>query len=97
LAKIIMAQKNDDIDFIASKYLNENVPMKTKPCKAHEILLPNGLTKIFLFEKICDDFFNEKRNFTKVVKTKKDDEAAQKFNQYFDWSEPFQKHHHIDY
>ena len=25
LAKIIMAQKKDDVDFIATKYLNENV------------------------------------------------------------------------
>jgi hypothetical protein len=42
LAKIIMAQKNDDIEFISSKYLMKMLPMKTKHCKAQEILLPNG-------------------------------------------------------
>jgi uncharacterized protein len=28
---------------------------------------------------------------TKVVKTKKDEEEAQKFSQYFDWAEPISK------
>jgi uncharacterized protein len=42
LAKIIMAQNNDDVDFNCYKYLNNNVINEDLLCKGHEILLPNG-------------------------------------------------------
>ena len=94
LAKIIMSQKNDEVDFLASQYINDKVvTMKTKRYKAQETLLPNGLTKIFSFENRYEERFNEKQKLTtKVVKKKaEEDEAAQKFSQYFDWAENLTK------
>jgi hypothetical protein len=37
-----MAQNNDDVDLIATKYLNNNVINEELLCKGHVILLPNG-------------------------------------------------------
>jgi transcriptional accessory protein Tex/SPT6 len=48
LAKIIMAQNKEDIDFLATKYLNDTVN-EDAALQGAKILLPNGLTKIFLF------------------------------------------------
>ena len=42
---------------------------------------------IFHPEAIKKNYSNTKRRFPKVVKAKKDEEAAQKFSQYFDWKE----------
>jgi hypothetical protein len=36
-----MAQNNDDVDLIATKYLNNN-DYEDVACKGHVILLPNG-------------------------------------------------------
>jgi hypothetical protein len=47
-----MAQNKDD-DFLATKYLNDTVNNEDAALQA-EILLPNGLTKIFLFVNSCD-------------------------------------------
>jgi uncharacterized protein len=41
LAKIIMAQNNDDVDLICTEYLNNNVINEDVACR-HVILLPNG-------------------------------------------------------
>jgi uncharacterized protein len=58
--------------------------------RARDISSWNGLTKILMLGNNCDDFILERSITTKVVKTKKDDENAQKFNQ-LDWSEPLSK------
>jgi uncharacterized protein len=52
-----------------------------------KILLPNGLTKIFLFVNSCDACTSN--HYNKVVKPK--ETKCSKFNQYFDWSEPLTK------
>jgi transcriptional accessory protein Tex/SPT6 len=45
--------------------------------------------KIFMFVNSCDAFIKELLHVsTKVVK---EEEKAQKFHQYFDWSEPLSK------
>ena len=61
LAKIIMAQNNDDVDFIATQYLNKNVLNENEALKAPGILLLNGLTKIFMFGSSCDGYTKEKQ------------------------------------
>jgi transcriptional accessory protein Tex/SPT6 len=61
LAKIIMAQNKDDIDFLATKYLNDTVNNEDAALQGAEILLPNGLTKIFLFVNSCDACTREKQ------------------------------------
>jgi uncharacterized protein len=92
LAKIIMSQKNDDIEFLASKYLNANVKNEDEALQGARDIIGEWINENIFIRKNLRRLFQRKAEITtKVVKTKKDDEAAQKFNQYFDWNEPISK------
>ncbi|MFN7044740.1 MAG: Tex family protein [Flavobacterium sp.] len=92
LAKIIMSQKNDDIEFLASKYLNTNVKNEDEALQGARDIIAEWINENIFIRKNLRRMFQRKAEITtKVVKTKKDDEAAQKFSQYFDWSEPISK------
>ena len=92
LAKIIMAQNNDDVDFISTKYLNENVINEEAALQGARDIIAEWINENIYVRKQLRRLYERKATITtKVVKTKKDDENAQKFNQYFDWSEPLTK------
>jgi uncharacterized protein len=92
LAKIIMSQKNDDIEFLASNYLNANVKNEDDALQGARDIIAEWINENIFIRKNLRRLFQRKAEITtKVVKTKKDDEAAQKFNQYFDWNEPISK------
>ena len=92
LAKIIMSQKNDNIEFLASKYLNTNVKNEDEALQGARDIIAEWINENIFIRKNLRRLFQRKAEITtKVVKTKKDDEAAQKFNQYFDWNEPISK------
>ena len=92
LAKIIMSQRNDDIEFLASKYLNEKVTNEDEALQGARDIIAEWINEnIFIRKSLRRTFQRKAEITTKVVKTKKDDEAAQKFNQYFDWSENINK------
>ena len=88
LAKIIMSQKNDDIEFLTSKYLNDKVANEDEALQGARDIIAEWINEnIFIRKSLRRTFQRKAEITTKVVKTKKDEEAAQKFNQYFDWSE----------
>lgn len=88
LAKIIMSQRNDDIEFLASKYLNEKVTNEDEALQGARDIIAEWINEnIFIRKSLRRTFQRKAEITTKVVKTKKNDEAAQKFSQYFDWSE----------
>ncbi|HLA56982.1 MAG TPA: Tex family protein [Flavobacterium sp.] len=88
LARIIMAQNNDDIDFIASKYLNKNIINEDEALQGARDIIAEWINENIYIRKQLRRLYQRKATITtKVSKTKKDDEAAQKFSQYFDWSE----------
>lgn len=92
LAKIIMSQRNDDIEFLASKYLNANIKNEDEALQGARDIIAEWINENIFIRKNLRRLFQRKAEITtKVVKTKKDDEAAQKFNQYFDWNEPISK------
>ena len=92
LAKIIMSQRNDDIEFLASNYLNANVKNEDEALQGARDIIAEWINETILIRKNLRRLFQRKALITtKVVKTKKDDEAAQKFSQYFDWEEPISK------
>jgi uncharacterized protein len=47
LAKIIMAQNKEDIDFLATKYLNDTVIMKMQLCRGARDIIAEWITKYF--------------------------------------------------
>ncbi|MEC4048177.1 Tex family protein [Flavobacterium sp. SUN046] len=92
LAKIIMAQNSDDIEFIASKYLNDKVPNEDEALQGARDIVAEWINENIYIRKNLRRMFQRKAVVTtKVAKAKKDDEAAQKFSQYFDWAEPISK------
>lgn len=92
LAKIIMSQKNDDIEFLASKYLSANVKNEDEALQGARDIIAEWINENIFIRKNLRRLFQRKAEIsTKVVKIKKDDEGAQKFSQYFDWAEPISK------
>ena len=92
LAKIIMSQKNDDLEFLASKYLNANVKNEDEALQGARDIIAEWINENIFIRKNLRRLFQRKAEIsTKVVKTKKDEEAAQKFSQYFDWEESISK------
>lgn len=88
LAKIIMSQNANDIESIAFKYAKNDVETTEDALEGARHIIAEWINE-------RSDIRNNLRNqlqrhaiiATKVVKTKKDDENAQKFRDYFDWEE----------
>ncbi|WP_442787112.1 Tex family protein [Flavobacterium suncheonense] len=92
LAKIIMAQNSDEVDYHASKYLNDRVANEDEALQGARDIIAEWINEnLFIRKNLRRMFQRQAVIATKVVKAKKDDEAAQKFEQYFDWSEPITK------
>ncbi|WP_282132237.1 Tex family protein [Cellulophaga baltica] len=88
LAKIIMAQKNDDIDYIASQYLNDAVVNEDDAIEGAQHIIAEWINeRTDVRNQIRHQLEKFAQITTKVIGTKKDDEKAQKFRDYFDWSE----------
>ena len=92
LAKIIIAQRNDDVDFISSKYLNKNVANEDEALQGARDIIAEWINENISVRQSLRRLFQRKATIeTKVVKKKTEEEAAQKFSQYFDWSENLTK------
>ncbi|MBF6653337.1 RNA-binding transcriptional accessory protein [Flavobacterium columnare] len=92
LAKIIMSQRNDDIEFLASKYINDKVTNEEEALQGARDIIAEWVNENIFIRKNLRRMFQRKAEITtKVVKAKKDDQEAQKYNQYFEWAEPISK------
>jgi len=92
LAKIIMAQNNEDIDFISTQYINKSVVNEEEALQGARDIIAEWINENIYVRKQLRRLYQRKAIVsTKVIKTKKEEEAAQKFNQYFDWSENLSK------
>ncbi|WP_426473959.1 Tex family protein [Chryseobacterium balustinum] len=88
LAKIIMSQKAQDIQFLASKYMNEQVSSEEEALQGARDIMAEWINENMYVRKNLRRLFQRKATVTsKVIKAKKDDEGAQKFSQYFEWDE----------
>ncbi|REH56077.1 uncharacterized protein C7448_101106 [Tenacibaculum gallaicum] len=88
LAKIIMSQRVNDLEYTASKYVNNDVESEEKALEGARHIIAEWINER---TDIRNNIRYQLERFasivTKVIKTKKDDEAAQKFKDYFDWEE----------
>ena len=93
LAKIIMAQKNSgDIEQTAQNYLNKEVFSVEEALQGARDIIAEWINENIFIRKNLRRIFQRKAVISsKVVKTKKEEEEAQKYAQYFDWSEPLNK------
>ncbi len=92
LAKIIMSQKTDDLAFSAEKFLNSKVNSSDEALQGARDIIAEWINEnIFIRKALRRKFQRQSEISTKVVKSKKEEEGAQKFEQYFEWNEPLFK------
>lgn len=88
LAKIIMSQNVNDIESIAYKYINGEVNSVEEALEGARHIIAEWINER---TDIRNNIRTQLERFamisTKVIKTKTDDENAQKFRDYFDWEE----------
>lgn len=88
LARIIMSQNANNLEGLASKYLNDQVPTEEEALQGARDIMAEWINENMYVRKNLRRLFQRKAVITsKVVKSKKEEEAAQKFSQYFDWEE----------
>jgi len=87
LAKIIMAQNADDVDYLASKYLNDKVANEDAALQGARDIIAEWINENVYIRKSLRKIYGRKAAIsTKPVKGA-DPEKAKKFEQYLDWSE----------
>ena len=93
LAKIIMAQKNNgDIEQTTQNFLNKEVSSVEEALQGARDIIAEWINENIFIRKNLRRIFQRKAViFSKVVKAKKEEEEAQKYTQYFDWSELLNK------
>lgn len=88
LAKIIMSQNAQDPEGLAHRYVNKEVPNAQSALEGARHIIAEWINER---SDIRNTIREQLKRFatieTKVVKKMADDEKAQKFRDYFDWSE----------
>jgi len=92
LAKIIMKQQDLNIDTTASRFTKGNIANTDKALEGARDIVAEWINENeFVRQKIRRMYQRKSVISSKIIKTKKDEEKAQKFQQYFDWDEPLSK------
>jgi len=88
LAKIIMAQRTDAIEYIASNYLNDTIKNEDEAIEGAGYIIAEWINENIGVRNRLRRIYERKAVITsKIIKTKATEEKAQKFKDYFDWSE----------
>tara|TARA_R110002049_G_scaffold112299_1_gene261709 strand:- start:816 stop:2939 length:2124 start_codon:yes stop_codon:yes gene_type:complete len=92
LAKLIMAQQTDEIEYTASNYLNDVIVNEDLALEGARHIIAEWLNeRADIRNNIRYQLENYAVIATKVIGTKKNDEKAQKFRDYFDWNEALKR------
>lgn len=92
LAKIIMAQASVNIEFIALQYLNDKVQNKEDAIEGAGFIIAEWINENISLRNIIRRKYERMATLTtKVVKSKIEDEKAQKYKDYFKWEEPLKR------
>lgn len=92
LAKLIIAQKNDDVDFLSTQYINKNIKNEEEALQGARDIVAEWINETIAVRQSLRRLYSRKAIIeSKVIKKKSEEEAAQKFSQYFEWAEPLTK------
>ncbi|MDO6516465.1 Tex family protein [Zobellia uliginosa] len=92
LAKIIMAQNHNDIESAALQYTNNEVADADEALEGARHIISEWINeRISVRNQVRNQLERSALIVTKVISTKKDEEKAQKFRDYFDWSEALKR------
>ncbi|MCH3883215.1 MULTISPECIES: Tex family protein [Tenacibaculum] len=88
LAKMIMSQRVNDLESTASKYTNNEVETIEDALEGARFIIAEWINeRTDIRNNIRRELERHATISSKIIKSKKDDEKAQKFKDYFDWSE----------
>ncbi|MCQ0112166.1 uncharacterized protein SAMN04487906_2022 [Zhouia amylolytica] len=92
LAKIIMKQHDDDVPGTAERFINDQVKNSNEALQGARDIIAEWINENEWVRNKLRRLYSRKAIIeTKVVKDKKEDEDAQKYQQYFEWSEPLNR------
>ncbi len=92
LAKIIMSQRATDIDSIAVKYTNNEVATEEDALEGARFIIAEWINeRTDVRNSIRYQLDKFAGITTKVVKKEEESEKAQKYRDYFEWSEPLNR------
>ena len=92
LAKIIMAQRSGDVEFMASKYLSDEIQNEDEALEGARNIIAEWINeRTDIRNQIRTQLARFAIISTKVISAQKEDEKAQKYRDYFEWSEPLDK------
>ena len=92
LAKIIMKQQDLNVDTTASRYTKGAISNTNEALEGARDIIAEWINENeFVRQKIRRMYQRKSVISSKIIKAKKDEEKAQKFQQYFDWDEPLNK------
>ena len=92
LAKVIFAQKEEEIGYVASQYINDKVANEEEALQGARDIIAEWINEDQQVRNRLRRLYQRKATVSStVIKTKKDAEEAQKYQQYFEWSEPLHK------
>ncbi|WP_298777846.1 Tex family protein [uncultured Polaribacter sp.] len=88
LAKMIMSQRVNDLEYTASKYTSNKVETVDDALEGARFIIAEWINeRTDIRNNIRRELERYSTISSKVIKTKIDDEKAQKFKDYFDWNE----------
>ena len=92
LAQLIFDQKKNEIDFIATQYINQNVKNEDEALQGARDIIAEWINENPTVRNAVRRLFQRKAIIsTKVIKKNQETDEAQKFKNYFDWAEPISK------
>ncbi len=92
LAKIIMAQRTDTLEYEASKFLSDAVPDVDLALEGARHIIAEWINENIWVRNYLRRVFETSASIvSKVIKSKEQDEKAQKYLDYFDWREDLRR------
>ena len=92
LAKIMMSQNGDNLEQVAKRFLSKEVNSVLDALEGAKHIIAEWISENpYVRQKLRRLFQNSAEITSKLVKSEKDNTAAQKYKQYFDWNEPLKR------
>ena len=92
LAETLLMQRESDIDKVAQRYVNADVPSVEDALQGAKDIIAEMVSEDERSRHQLRGAFRRQAVITsKVVKAKAEEEGAAKFSDYFDWSEPLKR------
>ena len=92
LAKIMMSQNGDNLEQVAKRFLSKEVNSVLDALEGAKHIIAEWISENpYVRQKLRRLFQNSAEITSKLVKSEKENTAAQKYKQYFDWNEPLKR------